>query len=334
MIELLDCTLRDGANICGKGFPADITKMILEGLSNAKVPYVEFGNSGGIGAYEVAGFTDAETDATYLDLLQPFLIPGRTSQYGMFLNATRYREKNIAIAKDAGLDFIRVGAEAGRADIALEIIKEIKKCDMKAFYACMKAYLSSPEELVDEALKLQDAGLEQFTIMDSAGTLLPEDVSAYVSELKRNTALKIGFHGHNNLGMSAANAMAAYTAGADFLDGGLMGMARSAGKASTEVLVSILQRKGEFQVVDLYALLDCIEAISKIIEERYDYHNPIPPLDLIYGISGAHSSKGKLFKQVAGEKEVPLYRLIIETSKIDKRNPSAELMEMVAEKLK
>ena len=333
MIKLLDCTLRDGANICGKGFPADITKMILEGLTKANIPFIEFGNSGGIGAYEVAGFTDAETDAVYLNLVQPYLIPGRKSQYGMFLNATRYREKNLDIAKEAGLDFIRVGAEAGKADIALEIIKEIKKRGMKAFYACMKAYLSSPEEMVGEALKLQEEGLDQLTLMDSAGTMFPEDVLRYVQILKENTSLKIGFHGHNNLGMSAANAVAAYEAGADFLDGGLMGMARSAGNAATEVLTAVLQRKGEMPEIDLFALLECVDQISDTIKERYSYHNPIPPLDLIYGVSGAHSSKGKMFKEIAKENDVSLYKLVIEVSKEDMRNPSRELMEEIAKKI-
>ena len=50
-VKLMDCTLRDGANVVGKGFDAEITDMVLDGLTAAGVPIIEFGNAGGIGAY-------------------------------------------------------------------------------------------------------------------------------------------------------------------------------------------------------------------------------------------------------------------------------------------
>ena len=67
-VVLMDCTARDGANVVGKGFSAEITDMVLDGLTACRVPIIEFGNAGGIGAYEVAGFTAAETDETYLEI--------------------------------------------------------------------------------------------------------------------------------------------------------------------------------------------------------------------------------------------------------------------------
>ena len=80
-VKLMDCTLRDGANVVGKGFDAEITDMVLDGLTAAGVPIIEFGNAGGIGAYEVAGFTQAETDDTYLEIAQKYL--NRGSEIGM-----------------------------------------------------------------------------------------------------------------------------------------------------------------------------------------------------------------------------------------------------------
>ena len=46
MMQLWIVRFRDGANV-GKGFPADLTLMMLEGRA-AKVPIIEFGNAGGI----------------------------------------------------------------------------------------------------------------------------------------------------------------------------------------------------------------------------------------------------------------------------------------------
>ena len=168
-VKLMDCTLRDGGNVMGKGFDAEITDMVLDGLTACGVPIIEFGNAGGIGAYEVAGFTQALTDQEYLDIGKKYL--GRGSELGMFLNARRYREKNVDIAKENGLSFLRIGADAGDGDIALTQIADIKKRGMKAYYSLMKAYILSPQELAEEAKKLEAAGLDEVTIMDSAGTM-------------------------------------------------------------------------------------------------------------------------------------------------------------------
>ena len=67
--------------------------------------------------------------------------------------------------------------------------------------------------------------------------------------------------------------------------------------------------------------------------EPFGYHNPVPPLDLIYGISGCHSSFVKRFRDIAAETGVDLYRLIVETSVIDKKAPSEDLIRKVAARL-
>ena len=313
-VKLMDCTLRDGANVVGKGFDAEITDMVLDGLTAAGVPIIEFGNAGGIGAYEVAGFTQAETDDTYLEIAQKYL--NRGSEIGMFLNAKRYRSYNVQKAKDNGLAFLRVGADAGDADISVQPVKEIKEAGLKAFYSLMKAYLLTPDELAEEAKKLEAAGLDEITIMDSAGTMTPDQVVQYTKKLKSAVKIPVAFHCHNNLGLSAANAVAAYETGADILDCGLMGMARSAGNLATEICVAIMQRYGEMKDI------------------KHNYHNPVTPLDLTLGISGCHSSFLKTFKAVAKEEQVNLFKLICEVSAINQKNPNEALIREVAAKMK
>lgn len=330
-VTLMDCTLRDGANVAGKGFDAKLTDMILDELTACGVPIIEYGNAGGIGAYEVAGFTAAETDRTYLDIAQKYL--DRGSQLGMFLNAKRYQVKNVELAKQSGLSFLRVGADAGDADISLQAIKEIKSAGLKAFYSAMKAYLLSPEQLAEEGKKLEDAGLDEITIMDSAGTMLPAQAAEYTACLKAAVRIPVAFHCHNNLGLSAANAVAAYQNGVDILDCGLMGMARSAGNLATEICVGIMQRYGEMCDIDLYRMLDFIDHRLMPAMEEYHYHNPVSPLDLALGISGCHSSFVHRFCAIAEEKNVNLLRLIVEVSKRDQKAPSEALIRQIADTL-
>ena len=332
MVRLMDCTLRDGANVVGKGFDAEITKIVLDILTESNVPIIEFGNAGGIGAYEVAGFTNALTDMEYLDLVQPYL--GK-SEIGMFLNAKRFREPNVELAASKGMKFLRCGADAGDARKISEVpVKTIKKCGMKAYYSAMKAYLLTPEELAEEAKFLESIGLDEFTIMDSAGTMMPDDVKRATECCKNAVKIPVAFHCHNNLGLSAANAIAAYESGADILDCGLMGMARSAGNLPTEAAVAFMQKYGEFKDIDLYTMLNGIDQRLLPAMEKHSYHDAIPPYDLILGVSGAHSSFGKTFNAVAKDTGVDLYKLIVEVSKINRKNPSEDLMREVAEKIK
>ena len=330
-VTLMDCTLRDGANVVGKGFSAEITEIVLDGLTASRVPIIEFGNAGGIGAYEVAGFTNALTDLEYLDIAEKYL--NRGSKLGMFLNAKRYREKNVDLAAERGLSFLRVGADAGDGDIAVQAIQDIKKRGIQAFYSAMKAYLLTSDQLAEEAKKLEDAGLDEFTIMDSAGTMLPDQVAEYTEKLCKAVSMPIAFHCHNNLGLSAANAMAAYQNGAAILDCGLMGMARSAGNLATEICVAMMQRCGQMKDIDLFGMLDFIDTRLQPAMKKHDYHNPVTPLDLTLGLSGCHSSFVKTFKKVAEEEKVNLFRLITEVSAVNQKNPSEELIRETAKKL-
>ena len=330
-VTLMDCTLRDGANVVGKGFSAEITEIVLDGLTASRVPIIEFGNAGGIGAYEVAGFTNALTDLEYLDIAEKYL--NRGSKLGMFLNAKRYREKNVDLAAERGLSFLRVGADAGDGDIAVQAIQDIKKRGIQAFYSAMKAYLLTPDQLAEEAKKLEAAGLDEFTIMDSAGTMLPDQVAEYTEKLCKAVSMPIAFHCHNNLGLFAANAMAAYQNGAAILDCGLMGMARSAGNLATEICVAMMQRCGQMKDIDLFGMLDFIDTRLQPAMKKHDYHNPVTPLDLTLGLSGCHSSFVKTFKKVAEEEKVNLFRLITEVSAVNQKNPSEDLIRETAKKL-
>ena len=332
-MRFLDCTLRDGGNVLGNGFPADLTKMMLDGLVRNGITEIEFGNAKGIGAAEMSNVVAPLSDEEYIELAQPWLAKGAT--IGMFLNAKRYMLKSVELAAKGGLKFLRVGANAGEGTkISIEPIREIKKHGLKAYYSLMKAYVSTAKELAEEAKALEDAGLDCITIMDSAGTMLPEQVTEYTEAMVKAVKIPVGFHCHNNLGLSAANAVAAWRAGAAVLDGGLLGMARSAGNLATEVGVALMHRYGELKEVDFYGLLHFLDAELIPAMEKHDYHTAIKPLDLVLGLSGCHSSFLKTFKKVAQEEGVDLYRLIVDVSARDQRNPSEDLMRQVAAALK
>lgn len=114
-MELFDCTLRDGANVVGKGFSAKLTKLMIEGLLKNNIKKIEFGNCLGLGAYEANHSIAPLTDEEYCDLVQPYLSKG---EIGMFMGVKNANERNIAYGAGRGLKFFRIGAnEIGRAHV-------------------------------------------------------------------------------------------------------------------------------------------------------------------------------------------------------------------------
>lgn len=329
-MNLFDNTLRDGGNVVGHGFNAELTVSIVRGLLEAGIQDIELGNCKGLGAYDKLGATQACSDQEYFDILKPYLDKGRI---GMFMLAKCADEDNVIAAKEAGLNFIRVGNNASDGEKSAEAVKMVKRSGLICRYSLMKAYVSTPEQLAEEAKMLEAAGVDKITIMDSAGTMFPAEATAYVTAMKNAVSIPVGFHGHSNLGLSQANALAAVAAGADEIDCGLLGMARSAGNCSTEIAAATLKKEGYLEEVDLYKLLAYLENELIPLMQPYGYHVAVNPTDLMLGLTGCHSNFLGMFKKVAEEKKVSLHKLIAEVSAVDRKNPPEELLVKIAETL-
>lgn len=327
---LMDCTLRDGANVIGNGFDERLTVMMLEGLIKSNIKVIEMGNCLGLGAYEANNSISPLNDEEYLSLIQPYL---PQAEIGMFMGVKNACEAYISQGAAAGLHFLRIGANAGDGAQAEAGIRLVKKYGMKCRYSMMKGYILSAGELAREAALLESFGVDEITIMDSAGTMIPSEVEEYVAAMVKQVSIPVGFHGHNNLGLSVANALAAAKAGAEVLDCGLMGMARSAGNCATELAAAVFQKLGCLNEIDLIALLHFIDEELAPAMAEYGYKAPVVPIDLVYGLAGCHSSFEKLFEDTAREKGVDLYPLIIKASKLDRKAPSKELLESVADQI-
>ena len=330
-MNLFDNTLRDGGNVVGHGFSAELTVSIVKGLLDAGIQDIELGNCKGIGAYEKLQATKALSDREYLKILEPYVSQGRL---GMFLMAKLADETLTRTAKDGGLTFLRVGANAGDGAGSVQAVELVKKAGLICRYSLMKAYVSTPEELAREAKMLQNAGVDMITIMDSAGTMFPQEAVSYVKALKAAVTIPVGFHGHSNLGLSQANALAAVAAGADEIDCGLLGMARSAGNCATELAAATLKKEGYLQDVDLYGLLDYLDQQLIPAMKPDGYHVAVTPTDLMLGLAGCHSNFLPMFRKVAEAENVSLHRLIADVSAVDRKNPSEELLREIARKLK
>ncbi len=330
-MKLLDCTLRDGANVVGNGFSRELTDSMLKGMLQNGITAIEFGNAKGMGAYDKVASTAPLTDLEYLQLARQYADEG---ELGMFMLAKCAAPDYAKMAADHGMKFMRVGNNAGDGKLSLAAVKSVKDAGLYCRYSLMKAYISTPEQLAEESAMLEREGVDCITIMDSAGTMTPKDAAAYTAALKQAVKIPVGFHGHNNLGLSQANALASLESGVDELDCGLLGMARSAGNCSTELLAAVLEQRNVATGVDLFGLLQYLDDELIPSMAQHQYKPAVMPVDLVMGMSGCHSTFLNLFKTVADQYGVSLYQLIVAVSKLDRKAPSKELIERIAEALR
>ena len=185
---VMDCTLRDGANVVGKGFDARLTKMMIEGMIAAGITTIEMGNCLGLGAYEADKSIAPCTDVEYLELIQPYL---PKAEIGMFMGYKNAAQANVDLAVKYGLKFLRIGANASDGAGACEGVRRVKAAGLKCRYSMMKAYVLTPEQLAQEAKMLADCGLDEITIMDSAGTMMPHQVTEYTKALTQAVNLSL-----------------------------------------------------------------------------------------------------------------------------------------------
>lgn len=322
-MEILDCTLRDGSHALKEPFSPEAAATIIEGLLQSGVNVIEFGKPSGIGSPK-----GDVTDEAYLEAALPFAEKG---ELGMFCNPNFFGDKEFEIARQYRIGFLRVGTNAAAVEPAQPVIAKIREAGIKARFSLVQAHSLPPEKLAENARKVAGFGAQCITIMDSTGTMVPSQAREYVEALVNAVDIPVGFHGHNNLGFSVANAVTALDAGAFSVDGALAGLARSAGNAPTEMLCAVLEKQGRPAGIDWYRLLSFIdEKFSVIVPDL----KSVPPLDIIFGYAGFHSRNLAMAQAVSKAAGVNLYRLIVEVMRYGQSNPDEATFNKAAAAIK
>lgn len=101
---------------------------------------------------------------------------------------------------------------------------------------------------IDLLLEISQAAVEKgakrVIVYDTNGGADPFEVHGLIKRLKETLDAPLCFHGHNDLGLATANALAAFYAGADVLDVTVNGLGDRAGNASLEQVALCLHLKG------------------------------------------------------------------------------------------
>jgi 4-hydroxy-2-oxovalerate/4-hydroxy-2-oxohexanoate aldolase len=204
------------------------------------------------------------------------------------------------MAVESGVGCIRVATHCTEADVSKQHIGLSRELGVDTVGFLMMAHMIPSEALLEQAKLMQSYGAQTVYVTDSAGAMLPDDVTARVGLLRQalRPETAVGFHGHHNLGMGIANSLAAIDAGAVRIDGSCAGLGAGAGNTPLEVFVAVLNRLGVEHGVDLYEISDVAE---DLVVPLMDQPVRIDRDALILGYAGVYSSF-LLFAQRAAEK--------------------------------
>lgn len=145
---------------------------------------------------------------------------------------------------------------------------------------------ADPGFVAEVAAEAQAAGAHRFRYADTVGRLDPFAVRRRIEALAAAVALPIEFHGHDDLGLATANALAAAAGGATHLSVTALGLGERAGNAALEeVAVALRQALGADPGIDLRRLGDLCDAVARAAGR------PIPPGKAVVGEAAfAHES--------------------------------------------
>ncbi|WP_026507058.1 pyruvate carboxyltransferase [Butyrivibrio sp. MC2013] len=325
-MKILDTTIRDGSYAVDFKFSCDDVRLAAKSIERLGIPYLEIGHGKGLGASSPENGLSLNTDIEYMHAAREIL---SGTKFGFFCIPGIASLEDIDLLADNGGSFIRIGQNADDIMEALPYVKRAKERSLMVAVNFMKTYIISPEEFGQAGEVLAKEGADCVYIVDSAGSMLTEEILAYGEAIRKRSDIKIGFHGHNNLGLAVSSSIACAKAGFDLIDCSFQGLGRSIGNTPTEMFVMTALREGIDIDIDIPRLLESGFTFIRNATDRV----PQNPLDLICGYAGFHSGYLTAIYRCSEEKHVDPLRLILAYAERNRKSMDYELLGAVADTL-
>jgi 4-hydroxy-2-oxovalerate aldolase len=326
-VRILECTLRDGSYAINFQFSAKDTAVIALSLEQAGIRHIEIGHGLGLNASRTGKGVAAEGDENYMRAVKSKL---KHAKWGMFCIPGIARLDNLLLGRDYEMGFVRIGVHSTNFSEAAPFVDLAKKSGIQVFINLMKSYMIEAEEFGRFARHAQDMGADGLYLVDSAGYMLPEQVEEYLLQARQSSDLALGFHGHDNLRLSVANALRAVDSGAQWIDATLQGIGRSSGNPPTESLAAILSRRGHFAVSDLLLLLRIgRKHIWPLLRAQ-----GCDSMEIVSGLAGFHSGFEADVLAVSRREKVSPLAMVLKLCEQTKAGAPEDLLTRLAEEIR
>lgn len=279
MINILDCTLRDGGYYTSWDFDTQLVEDYLAAMELLPVEFVELG-------YRSTPQKQYEGEYCYLPLSTlkrcKALCPSK--KLAIMINLKDVDENSVVLLLGPCVGYVDLVRLAVRPDNLAQAAKIANVIKSMGFLVAINIMYMSTWKSQDgfyDSLHQLEGTVDYVWMVDSYGAVQPNDMKIIIENVKKQISCSLGFHGHNNLELAMANSLEAINLGCQIIDSTILGMGRGAGNLKTELLLTYLQKIG--WDVDFYKLSNIVELFHKL-QQQYHWGTNIP-----YMISGANS---------------------------------------------
>jgi len=277
-LEILDTTLRDGAQGEGINFSAQDKLAVVRALDDLGIPWIEAGNPG--------------SNPKDMEFFR--LAAGLRLEHAKLCAFGPTRKKGVKASDDSGVlslldaqtqavvifgkswDFhvtevLRVTHEENLAMIA-ETITFLKEKKLKVFYDAehfFDGWKANPDYALTTLKTAMEAGAERIILCDTNGGTFPDIIEKAVKEaanIINGTSCLLGIHAHNDADMASANAITAVLAGCRHVQGTLVGFGERCGNTSLAAVMPSLELKLGFRCLP-EGKMEMLSEITRFVAE-------------------------------------------------------------------
>jgi 2-isopropylmalate synthase len=297
-IEVLDTTLRDGAQAEGINFSLTDKLAVTETLDELGIAWIEAGNPGSnpkdLEFFRLAANLKLKNSkiCAFGSTRKKGVKASDDSQLLSLLDAGT--ESVVIFGKSWDLhvnEVLQVQAEENLAMIA-DTVVFFKKEGRTVFFDAehfFDGWASNPSYALSAIKIAVDAGADRIVLCDTNGGAFPDRISTAVQEVKKKLPnTPIGIHAHNDCGLALANSLTAVQAGCAHLQGTLAGFGERCGNASLAALIPSLELKLGLSCLPQGSLVRIGELTRRVAEIA----NVIISDDMPYIGAHAFSHKG------------------------------------------
>ena len=307
-VVLHDMCLRDGMHAKREQISVAQMVKVATALDEAGVPYIQVTHGAGMGGNSLQHGFAPHSNEEYISAVAAAVKQTRIS---VLLLPGLGTMRELKSAFDCGARSVHVATHCTEADTAPQHIAFARELGMDTTGFLMMAHLNDPKGIAEQGRLMESYGAQTVYVTDSAGYMLPQDVTERISALRDvlEPETEIGFHGHHNMGMGIANSIAAVEAGASRIDASVAGLGAGAGNTPLEVFAAVCDRMGIETGVDLFKLMDMAE---DVIVPMMDHMVRIDRDSLTLGFAGVYSTFLLHAKRAAERFGVPARDVLVE----------------------
>ncbi|MFB6302217.1 MAG: LeuA family protein [Haloferacaceae archaeon] len=250
-VEFKDLTLREGTQVPGVDVDEADGRRVLDALADLGVERVEV-------AFPRARRREAWfRHADDLGLRTAALARAVPADVEAALEVDPDEVEVIVNASDVQLEYALGKSRAEALDLLVENVERVRGAGVAAGGTLMDAIRADDEFLREGTRALADAGARHVTLADTTGAGTPGTVRETVAAVvdAAGDDLDVAIHTHDDMGVAAANALAAVDAGVTSVDATVGGVGERAGNAPLEEVAVLLAERGDGVALDRECLV-------------------------------------------------------------------------------